>query len=54
LPDSLVRIDIPIMVGVALLCVPIFITGRRVSRIEGGVMVAAYLLYLGYLLAAQT
>lgn len=54
LPDSLVRIDIPIMVGVALLSVPILITGRRVSRIEGGVMVAAYLVYLGYLLAAQT
>jgi cation:H+ antiporter len=54
LPDSLVRIDIPIMVAVALVCVPIFISGRRVSRAEGGAMVAAYLIYLGFLLAAQT
>jgi cation:H+ antiporter len=54
LPDSLVRIDIPIMVAVALICVPIFISGRRVSRGEGAAMVAAYLIYLGYLLAAQT
>ena len=54
LPDSLVRIDIPIMVAVALLCIPIFISGRRVSRVEGGAMVAAYLVYLGYLLATQT
>jgi cation:H+ antiporter len=53
LPDSLVRIDIPVMVAVALICVPIFISGRRVSRGEGGAMVAAYLVYLGYLLMTQ-
>ena len=54
LPDNLVRIDIPIMVAVALVCVPIFVTGRRVSRLEGGAMVVAYVGYLAYLLAAQT
>jgi cation:H+ antiporter len=54
LPDSLVRIDIPIMVAVALACIPIFLSGRRVSRGEGGLMVAAYVGYLVFLLAAQT
>lgn len=54
LPESLVRIDIPIMVAVALACVPIFLSGRRVSRSEGGMMVAAYVAYLTFLLATQT
>lgn len=54
LPPTLVRIDIPIMVAVALVCVPIFVSGRRVSRGEGGTMVAAYAAYLVFLLAAQT
>lgn len=54
LPNSLVRIDIPIMVAVALACIPIFISGRRVSRLEGGLMVAAYLGYLAFLLSTQT
>ena len=54
LPPELVRIDIPIMVAVAVACIPIFISGRRVSRVEGGAMVAAYLAYLAFLLATQT
>ncbi|KUI26066.1 sodium:calcium antiporter [Mycobacterium sp. IS-1496] len=54
LPASLVRIDIPIMVTVALACVPIFLSGRRVSRGEGGAMVVAYVVYLGFLLSTQT
>lgn len=54
LPASLVRIDIPMMVAVALACVPIFVTGRRVSRGEGGAMVAIYLAYLTFLLVTQS
>ncbi|MCK0173744.1 MULTISPECIES: calcium/sodium antiporter [Mycobacteriaceae] len=54
LPSSLVNIDIPIMVIVALACIPIFMTGRRVSRGEGGAMVFAYLAYLVFLLSTQT
>ncbi|QIV81126.1 calcium/sodium antiporter [Mycolicibacterium frederiksbergense] len=54
LPASLVRIDIPVMVAVALVCIPIFVTGRRVSRGEGGGMVLAYLAYLTFLLIAQS
>ena len=54
LPAPLVRIDIPIMVVVALVCIPIFITGRRVSRVEGGAMVAAYVAFLAFVLTTQT
>lgn len=54
MPASLVRIDIPVMVAVALVCIPIFLTGRRVSRGEGGAMVAAYLGYLAFLLITQS
>ncbi|MGB3484409.1 MAG: calcium/sodium antiporter [Mycobacterium sp.] len=51
-PD-LVRIDIPVMVVVVLLCIPVFVTGRRVTRAEGASMVAAYLAYLTFLLMTQ-
>lgn len=54
LDPDLVRIDIPVMALVALVCIPIFLTGRRVSRVEGGTMVAAYLAYLTFLVVAQT
>jgi cation:H+ antiporter len=54
LPPSLVRIDIPIMVTVVLVCIPIFISGRRVHRAEGAAMVVAYLSFLAFVLATQT
>ena len=54
LPPALVRVDIPIMVAATLACIPIFITGRRVGRIEGGTMVFAYLAFVVFLLATQT
>lgn len=54
LPPSLVRIDIPIMVAVALVCIPIFFSGRRVGRAEGAAMIIAYLSYLAFVLATHT
>ncbi len=50
----LLHIDLPIMVAVCLLCVPLFLTGRRLSRAEGILMVTGYAAYLGYLLIART
>ena len=44
-PD-LARIDIPVMVAATVVCIPVFITGRRVNRLEGGAFVTAYLAYL--------
>lgn len=51
LDPNLIRFALPVMVAVALICVPVFITGRVVSRLEGGLFVAAYLGYLTYLIA---
>lgn len=46
-------IDIPVMLIAALVCIPIFVSRRRVMRIEGALMVSAYLLYLGYLITQR-
>jgi cation:H+ antiporter len=54
LESALVRIDIPIMVAATLVCIPIFVSGRQVTRVEGGAMVAAYFGYLAFLLTTQT
>lgn len=42
--------DLPLMGASMLLCVPVFFTGRRVSRLEGAGFVAAYVAYLIMLL----
>jgi len=52
--SHLIAIDIPVMLGVALLCIPVFISGRKVSRIEGVFFVCAYLAYLSYLVTQRT
>lgn len=49
----LVQVDIPVMLAVALLCVPVFISGREISRLEGLAFVGAYAAYLGYLITAR-
>jgi cation:H+ antiporter len=50
---ALVHVDIPVMGLVALACVPVFLTGHRITRWEGGLFVAAYLTYLAYLVRSQ-
>lgn len=52
--SELMRIDIPVMTLVAVVCVPVFLSGRQVSRAEGAAFVGAYVLYLTYLLVART
>ncbi|MFZ2242846.1 MAG: sodium:calcium antiporter, partial [Gordonia amarae] len=52
--DGLIRIDIPLMAAVALLCIPVFVSGRRISRFEGAAFVGAYAVYLGLLLVLRT
>jgi cation:H+ antiporter len=51
---DLVRIDIPVMALATLTCIPVFLSGRRVSRIEGALFVSVYALYLLYLLVERT
>ncbi|MDT8368874.1 MAG: calcium/sodium antiporter [Longimicrobiales bacterium] len=41
--------DLPVMIAVTFVCVPIFWTGGRIARTEGVVLVGYYLLYLTWL-----
>lgn len=54
LGPTLTRIDIPLMTAVALFCVPVFVTGRQVTRLEGGLFVIAYAAYLTYVVVTRT
>lgn len=44
------RVDLPIMLAVAVACLPIFFTGYRIDRWEGGLFLGYYIAYLGYLI----
>jgi cation:H+ antiporter len=50
---ALIYIDIPIMGLVAVACIPVFVSGREVSRREGAFFVGCYLWYLAYLLLVR-
>jgi cation:H+ antiporter len=54
-PPSLLAFDIPVMVAVALACLPIFFTGNLIARWEGALFLGFYIAYTAYLiLAAQS
>jgi cation:H+ antiporter len=54
IPASVLHFDIWVMLAVALACLPIFITGREISRWEGAIFLFYYAAYAAYLvLAAQ-
>lgn len=46
------NIDIPVMFGVALLCVPLFFTGAILNRIEGFLFLLLYVGYVWFLVAS--
>jgi cation:H+ antiporter len=47
---QLLWFDIPLMAGVAIGAIPIFVTGKCINRVEGGLGVAIYLTYLSWLI----
>lgn len=49
IPADALWFDIPVMIAVAAVCLPIFFTGREVSRREGGAFLAYYVIYITYL-----
>lgn len=49
-PPGALTFDLPIMVAVAVVCLPFFFTDWTVSRGEGALLVAYYLAYLTYLI----
>ncbi len=46
---DILLVDLPLAAAVALVCVPVFTTGQRISRGEGAFFIACYLAYLGTL-----
>ena len=53
-PASALSFDLPVMIGVAIACLPIFFTGRLIARWEGAVFLAFYFLYTLYLILSAT
>lgn len=51
---SALRFDLPVMVAVALVLLPIALTGSDVSRWEGTLLVGFYIAYIAYLVLAAT
>jgi cation:H+ antiporter len=46
--------DVPVMIAVALACLPIFLSSASISRAEGAAFVAAYAGYIVYLVLDAT
>ena len=46
--------DIPVMIAVAVACLPVFFTGSRISRWNGLLFLAYYLAYTGYVVLSAT
>lgn len=49
--EQLAQIDIPVMVGTAALCVPLFFVGATLTRFEGALFLTLYVAYVWYLIA---
>lgn len=49
-PPASITFDFPIMVATSIACLPIFLTGHRISRWEGIVFLFFYSLYITYLI----
>lgn len=52
--EILTRFDIPLLIIVSVLCIPIFYTGYRIARWEGGILFFFYGSYLYYLYLSGT
>ena len=51
---AVIGFDLPVMMAVAVACLPIFFTGGEISRREGAVLLAYYVAYTTYLILAAT
>jgi len=48
--ENAFRFDLPVMIFVAVVTLPIFYIDNRISRLEGGVLFSYYILYTAYLI----
>ncbi|NIP79675.1 MAG: calcium/sodium antiporter, partial [Gemmatimonadetes bacterium] len=48
-PLSALTFDLPVMLAVAVACLPVFVSGLRIDRAEGLIFLGFYVAYTGYL-----
>jgi cation:H+ antiporter len=53
-PPVALQFDIPVMIAVAVACLPIFLNGHKIARWEGGLLFGYYLAYTSYLILKAT
>ncbi len=51
-PQAMLSFDLPVMIAVALACLPIFFSGNLIARWEGALFLAYYVAYTAYLILA--
>lgn len=54
IPAPAIALDIPLMIAAAVALLPVAFTGYRVGRREGGLFLALYLAYVGFLVLDAT
>lgn len=52
--DAALGFDIPVMIAVAIACLPVFFTGNLIARWEGSIFMGYYIAYTVYLILAST
>ncbi len=50
---QMATVDLPVMLGTACLCLPLFFVGGTLNRFEGGLFLTLYASYVWYLIAVQ-
>lgn len=52
-PSDVLALDLVLLVASAVVCVPVFLTQRKLSRVEGAAFVATYVTYMVWLLTTR-
>ena len=50
--ETVLRFDLPVMIAVAIACLPVFFTGSLIARWEGGLFLGYYVAYTLYIILA--
>jgi cation:H+ antiporter len=53
-PEDVLASDLVLLVAATVIAAPVMLTRARLGRVEGGAFVAAYAVYLGWLLSTRT
>ena len=53
-PNEILWIDLTIAMAVAMLCLPVFRSDQKITRVEGGIFVAGYFAYLTFLIVYRS